>query len=122
LLSLVVGLKWLTKSTLAAALLLVAALATLAVLGRGTATPADWLVRAMLWGLAAWLLIRRGLLATIASLVTFYAINNTPLTLNHAAWFAPTGYVILGTIVLALIACWHLARPRSIAGEPAHAA
>src|SRR4029450_11802288 len=86
------------------------ALATLAVLGRGTATPADWLVRAMLWGIAAWLLIRRGLLGPIAPPVTFYSVNNTPLTLSYAAWFAPTGYFILGTIVLALIVCWRLAR------------
>jgi predicted Ser/Thr protein kinase len=122
LLSLVVALKRLTKSTLASAVLLVAVLATLAVLGRGAATPADWLVRAMLWGIAAWLLIRRGLLATIAALVTFYSVNNTPLTLNYAAWFAPTGYFILGTIVLALIVCWRLARPKNRDDTWAHVA
>lgn len=119
LLSSVLALKRLMKSTLVAAAVLVVVLASLAVVGRGTTSPADWLLRALLWTIASWLLVRRGLLPTIAAVTTFYAINNTPLTLNFAAWYAPTSLFVQGTVLIGLIVFWRLARPKHRAGHDA---
>jgi hypothetical protein len=111
LLSLVVGLKRLTRSTWAAAAVLVITLASLAVFGRGAVSAADWIVRTLLWTITAWLLIRVGLLGTIGAFTTYYVVNNTPITLDFNAWYAPTSFFVQATFIVALVACWRLARP-----------
>jgi hypothetical protein len=114
LLTLVVALRRVTKSTLAAAVVLIVFLASLAIVGRGIISPVDWLARMLLWSIAAWLLLRCGLLATIAALATFYAVNNTPLTLDWSKWYAATGFLVVTILAAALIVCWRLARPPQI--------
>jgi hypothetical protein len=109
-LSLVVALRRLTKSTLLAAVLLVFVLAVLAVFGRGIVSPIDWLARTLLLAIAAWLLLRFGLLTTITALTTYYAVNNAPLTVDWTRWYAPTGFAVAAAIAAALIASWRLAR------------
>jgi protein kinase-like protein len=112
-LALVVGLKRMTRSTPAAAILLVTGLALLAVLGRGVMSPADWLARTLLWVITACVLIRGGLLAATTALTTFYAVNDTPITLDLSAWFAPIGVFVVVTLAIGLMASWRLARPSS---------
>lgn len=110
LLSILVCLKRFLKSTRAAAVALVVTLTMLEIVGRGIVSPVDWMSRTLLWGICIGLLVRPGLLATIAALATFYAVNNTPVTLNYAAWFAPTSFLILIATAVAMTICWKLAR------------
>jgi hypothetical protein len=111
LLTLVVALKRLTASTLAAALLMVLMLASLAIVGRGILSPIDWTVRILLWAIVCWLLLRHGLLASIAALATFHAVNNAPITLNWSRWYAPTGVFVVAVLAVALTIAWRLSRP-----------
>jgi serine/threonine-protein kinase len=110
-LTLVVALKRATKSTPIAAVLVVLLLTALAIVGRGIISPVDWLARGLLLSIAAWLLLRHGLLATIAALATFYAINNAPLTLDWSKWHAATGFVVVATVTVVIVALWRFARP-----------
>ncbi|HEY2414727.1 MAG TPA: serine/threonine-protein kinase [Pirellulaceae bacterium] len=111
LLTLVVVTKRVAKSTLLSAVVLVTALAAAAILGRGIISPIDWAARTLLLSIAAFVLIRFGLLATIAALATYYAVNNSPITLDWSQWYAPTGLVVVLTVAAALAACWRFARP-----------
>jgi len=61
-----------------------------------------------LLGIAAVVLVRQSLVAAGAGLATYYAINNSPLTLNYTAWYAPTSFVMQAALVLALVACWRM--------------
>jgi Protein kinase domain len=112
LLTIVVALKKLTRSTLVAAVVLVLLFASLSIFGRGIVSPIDWLARTLLWSIAAWLLLRYGLLATIAALTTFYAVNNAPISLDWSRWYAVTGFFVVTTVAAALVVCWRLARSR----------
>ena len=85
--------------------------ASVAILGRGIVSPIDWLARILLGAIAAWLLLRHGLLAAAAALTTFYAVNNTPLTLAWSQWYAGTGYFVAAMLCAALAASWRLSRP-----------
>jgi hypothetical protein len=111
-LTLVVALKRATKSTPIAALLVVLLLTALAIVGRGIISPIDWLARGLLLSIAAWLVLRHGLLATVAALATFYAVNNAPLTLDWSRWYAATGFVVVVTVAAVLFALWRFAWPR----------
>lgn len=110
LLTLVVALKRLTKSTVVAAVLLVLLLAAVAIVGRGIVSPVDWLARTLLLSLAAWVLIRFGLTAAFAALATYYAVNNSPLTLDFTSWYAGTGLAVVATVAVVLVVCWRMAR------------
>ena len=110
-LALVVALKRVTKSTLLSAVILVLVLAAAAILGRGIISPIDWLARTLLLSIAAFVLIRFGLLATIAALATYYAVNNSPITLDWSRWYAVTGLAVVMTVAAAMTASWRLARP-----------
>jgi predicted Ser/Thr protein kinase len=111
LLTLIVALKRLTKSTPVASVLLIVLVASLAIIGRGIMSPFDWLARTLLSSIAAWLLLRYGLLAAITALTAFYAVNNTPITLDWSKWHALTGFFVVVCVGAALVACWRLARP-----------
>jgi hypothetical protein len=110
LLTLVVALKRVLKSTLAAAALAVLLLASLAIVGRGLVSPVDWLTRTLLCAITTWLLLRHGLLAAIAAVTTFYIVNNSPITLFWSAWYAPTGYFVAALLTIVLVVCWRLSR------------
>jgi hypothetical protein len=112
LLTLVVAIKRLTRSTVTAAVLVVFLLASLAIVGRGIVSPMDWLTRTLLCSIATWLVLRHGLLTTIAALATFYAVNNTPITLDWSQWYAMTGFLVAGMLAASLTICWRMARPR----------
>jgi hypothetical protein len=109
-LTLVVALKRVLKSTAASAVLIVILLTALSILSRGLISPIDWLARGFLLSIATWLLLRYGLLATIIALATFYSLNNAPLTLEHSRWYAPAGFLILTSAATLLILSWRLAR------------
>jgi serine/threonine-protein kinase len=113
LLSLVVAIKRLVKSTWITASILVLLLAAAAIAGRGIVSPIDWIARTVVLSIATWLLLRYGLLATMAALTAFYAVNNAPLTADWSRWFAATG--LATTLVVAgLIVCsWRLSRRRA---------
>ena len=111
LLTLIVAAKRVVKSTPVAAVLVVLVVASLAILGRGLVSPVDWAARTLLLAIAAWLLLRHGLLTTTAALATFYAVNNTPLTLEWTRWYAPTGFFVAATLAAALALCWRRSRP-----------
>jgi serine/threonine-protein kinase len=111
LLTLVVVTKRVAKSTLLSAVVLVIALAAAAILGRGILSPIDWAARTLLLSIAAFVLLRFGLLTTISALATYYAVNNSPITLDWSQWYAPTGLVVVLTVAAALAACWRFARP-----------
>lgn len=111
LLTLVVGVKRIVKSTTLTAVLLVVLLAALAILERGILSPIDWLARTLLLSIATWVLLRFGLLASVIALATYYAVNNSPLTLDSSQWFAPAGFSVVILFIAALAASWRLARP-----------
>jgi serine/threonine-protein kinase len=111
-LTLIVALKRVAKSTPAAAIVAVLLLAALAIVGRGIISPVDWLARIALLSIAAWLLLRHGLLATTIALATYYAVNNAPITSDWSRWHAITGLFVVATVAAALLTCWRLARPR----------
>jgi hypothetical protein len=110
LLTLVVALKRLTKSTIVAGVLLVMLLAAVAIVGRGIVSPVDWLARTLLLSLAAWVIIRFGLTAAFAALATYYSVNNSPLTLDFTNWYAGTGLAVVATVAVGLVVCWRLGR------------
>jgi hypothetical protein len=64
-----------------------------------------------LLSISAWLLLRFGLLATIAALSAFYAVNNAPLTTDWSRWFAPTALATTMIIAASIVCCWRLSRP-----------
>jgi hypothetical protein len=111
-LTLVVFCKRLLKSTWIAALVVIFALSALSILGRGLVSPIDWLARALLLSIAVGLLLRFGLVASIAALTTYYAVSNAPITLDWSAWYAPTGLTVVLMLLAALAASWRLARSR----------
>jgi hypothetical protein len=114
-LTLVVGLKRIVKSTVVAAIIVVLVLAALSILGRGLISPVDWLARTLLLLIAAWVLLRFGLLASITALATYYAVNNSPITLDWSAWYSPTGLLVLLIFSAALATSWRMARPGYLA-------
>ncbi len=109
-LALLVAFKRVLKSTVVSAVLIVLLLTALSILGRGLLSPIDWLARALLLSIAWALLLRYGLLATITALTTFYAVNNSPLTLDPSRWYAPAGFLIVATAAALLFLAWRLAR------------
>jgi hypothetical protein len=112
---LVIAIKRVAKSTLLSAVILVLVLAAAAIFGRGIISPIDWVARTLLLSIAAFVLLRFSLLATIAALATYYAVNNSPITLDWSQWCAPTGLVVVLIVAAAIVACWRLARPISAA-------
>jgi serine/threonine-protein kinase len=111
LLALVVAIKRLVKSTWITGVLLVLLLAAASIAGRGIVSPIDWIARTLLLSISAWLLLRFGLLATIAALSAFYAVNNAPLTTDWSRWFAPTALATTMIIAASIVCCWRLSRP-----------
>jgi hypothetical protein len=118
-LTLVVILKRVVKSAVLAAVIVVITLAALAIVGRGLLSPIDWLARTLLLSIMAWLLLRYGLVAAIVGVATYYAVNNSPLTLDPSTWFAPAGLFIVLITAAALVMSWRLARVGSPAKAPA---
>jgi hypothetical protein len=110
LLTLVVGVKRIVRSTELAGAFLVLLLAALAILERGILSPIDWLARGLLLSIATWILLRFGLVASITALTTYYAVNNSPITLDTSQWFAPAGFFIVGLFAIALAVSWRLSR------------
>jgi hypothetical protein len=111
-LTLVVVCKRLLKSTSIAALVVILALSAFSILGRGLVSPIDWLDRVFLLSIAVGLLLRFGLVASIAALATYYAVSNAPITLDWLAWYAPTGFTIVLMLFAALVTSWRMARSR----------
>ena len=77
----------------------------------------DWLARGLLLSIATWVLLRYGLLASITTFTTYYAINNSPITLDTAQWFARAGFFIVILFAALLATTWRLARPAAEIGE-----
>jgi energy-converting hydrogenase Eha subunit H len=111
-LTLVVAIKRVAKSTLVTVVVLVLFLTLLGIASRGIVSPVDWLARTLLLAIEAWILIRYGLLATMTAMAIFYAVNNSPLTLDWSRWYAVTGFAVVTTVAAALVLSWRLARVR----------
>lgn len=111
-LTLVVAVKRLAKSTLPTILTVVVVLTVLGILERGMVSPVDWLMRAVLIGIEAWILVRFGLLPTMVAMAVFYAVNNSPITLDWSRWYAATGFAVVTTVTGILVLSWRLARAR----------
>jgi hypothetical protein len=111
-LTLVVTVKRAAKSTLATILFVVLVLSVLGIVGRGMVSPIDWLSRAILLTIEAWVLIRFGLVPTITAMAIFYAVNNSPLTLDWSRWYAVTGFAVVTMVAAAIVFSWRLARVR----------
>jgi hypothetical protein len=92
-------------------------LAAVAIVGRGIVSPVDWLVRTLILSIAAAVLIRYGLIAAVATLTTYYVINNSPVTLDLSRWYAVTGLVVVMTVATAMLVSWRLALIRREAAQ-----
>lgn len=111
-LTLVVTVRRAAKSTIVTILFVVLVLSVLGIVGRGMVSPIDWLSRALLLTIEAWVLIRFGLVPTMTAMAIFYAVNNSPLTLDWSRWYAATGFAVVTTVAAALVFSWRLARVR----------
>lgn len=109
LLTLIIAAKRVVKSTPLAAAMVVVLMAALSIVGRGLLSPIDWLARTLLLAIAAAVLLRFGLLASVTAVATYYAVNNAPITLNGNAWYAPTGFACIAIIAVAIVTSWHMA-------------
>jgi hypothetical protein len=121
LLAVILAIKRLVRSTKVAAVVAVVVMTSVSILGRDLASPIDGLARVGLLGIAAWLVVRFGLLTGASALATYYAVNNSPITLERSAWYATTGLTVVLLIITALIVSWRFARA-SNAGAPLAAA
>jgi len=103
-----------TKSTLATVLIFITVLTSVSLLGRRDTSPIDGLLQATVWGIAAFILVRPGLLATIAAMSTVFMVNTTPLTTQFSTWYAPTSLFVQSMLVAGLVISWWMARPKSV--------
>jgi protein kinase-like protein len=109
LLTLMIAARRIMKSTLLAAAMVIVLTAALSIVGRGLLSPIDWLARTLLLAIAAGVLLRVGLLASVTAVATYYAVNNAPITLDGNAWYAPTGFACIAILAAALATSWRMA-------------